>query len=97
MPEPQASATALEGDVPLWGDDAFVVAPASGRVDIDIALTRPGAAVYKGAVVGVVRRQREAEVIVSRFSGRVERALVEPGTKVRPSQPVLWIRKTDSN
>ncbi len=92
---PKRQATPPEGEVPLWGDDAFVVAPASGRVDIDIALTRPGAAVYKGAVVGVVRRSRDAQVIVSRFSGRVQRALVERGTKVRPSQPVLWIRKSD--
>jgi hypothetical protein len=84
---------AYEGDVPRWGEDAFVVAPCSGRVDIDLEAAQPGAIVYSGAVIGHVMQRRSSVAIVSRFTGMVQRHLVEPGSKVRPSQPVLWLRK----
>lgn len=82
-----------EGDIPRWGEDAFVVAPCSGKIDIDEELAQPGAVVYNGAVIGRVVQRRNTEAIVSRFTGTVERPLVEPGSRVRPSQPVLWLRK----
>lgn len=82
-----------EGDVPRWGEDAFVVAPCSGRVDIDAEPAQPGGIVYNGAVIGRVIQHRSAKEIVSRFTGTVEKPLVESGSKVRPGQPVLWLRK----
>ncbi len=84
----------LEGDIPKWGEDAFVVAPCCGRVDIDDELSRPGAVVYSGAVVGRIIQNRSTKVIVSRFTGTVEKPLVETGARVRAGRPVLWLRRT---
>lgn len=81
------------GDVPRWEDDAFVVAPCSGKLVFDSEIARPGALVYRGSVVGHVIQHRGAAPIVSRFSGTVKRPLVQDGSRVRTRQPLVWLRR----
>ncbi|MER3396444.1 MAG: hypothetical protein C4318_05685 [Acidimicrobiia bacterium] len=89
----QSMLDTYEGDLKALGDDAVVVAPCSGKLNLDPAFIRPGAVVYRGEVVGRIIQRRGCQTVVSRFTGIVERTLVEPGSKVRASQPVIWLRK----
>lgn len=92
-PSGAAPATALQGD-DLRLAERLVVAPAAGtfRPLPPETVTSEGEIVHEGQAIGRVQGPGCDLDVNSFFTGFLMGMLVEPGERVRPGQPVAWLR-----
>ena len=57
--------------------------------------TTEGEIVHEGQVVGVVEGPGRQVDVISYFTGFLMSMLAEPGQRVRPGQPVAWLRSLE--
>jgi biotin carboxyl carrier protein len=59
-------------------------------------VTSEGEVVSEGQVIGDVHSSQGIVPVVSRFTGFLMGLLAHPGERVRPGQPVAWLRVFES-
>jgi biotin carboxyl carrier protein len=74
--------------------ERLIVAPVGGRFRMlpPEVITAEGEVVSVGQAIGVVERPTDEVPVLSRYQGFLMGMLALPGERVRPSQPVAWLR-----
>lgn len=70
--------------------ERIITAPAAG--DFTLVSTAEGEAVQAGQVVGTIDRNSGPVDVISPHSGSLMGVLALPGERVRPQQPLAWLR-----
>jgi hypothetical protein len=77
----------------LSGPDRLIVAPSTGVFRPLVGeVQKPGHAIERGDIVGEVRSLNVCTVIRSPFAGVLIDVLAVAGERLRPGQPVAWLR-----
>jgi hypothetical protein len=89
----------VEVEVEVHADDLrvperLIVAPVGGRFRAlpPAGVTAEGEVVGVGQAIGVVERPTDEVPVLSTHEGFLMGMLALPGERVRPSQPVAWLR-----
>ena len=69
--------------------ERLVVAPATGVFRGDALV---GTELERGAQVGILESSGERHPVVSPFSGHIVRIVAHDGDRLRPGEPVAWLR-----
>ncbi|HVV35889.1 MAG TPA: hypothetical protein VHC63_04740 [Acidimicrobiales bacterium] len=74
--------------------EKLIVAPARGVVTLldPQVVTAEGEIVEAGQAVAIITNSGEETPAVSRFTGFLMGMLVHSGERVRPGQPIAWLR-----
>lgn len=78
----------LDGEY-LAVSERLIVAPTPGRF---VAHVGPGDVVAVGQTVGRLERSDGTTAVRCEFAGRLMGHLADDGERVRPGQPLAWIR-----
>ena len=91
MSEP-ASEFPLSGES-LSVTERLIVAPVWGVFRrVDAAFTSDGDLIYRGDVVGTLESRGASTQIQSPFEGLLVSVVARDGERLRPGQPVAWLR-----
>jgi biotin carboxyl carrier protein len=86
--------TVLHAGEVLSVPERMVVAPASGifQPAPPVTVTAEGELVHAGQVIGAILGPGVETPVVSPFDGFLMGMLAAPGERLRPGEPVAWLR-----
>jgi biotin carboxyl carrier protein len=93
--EPVASAPTPRAES-LSVPERLITAPTAGVFEPappDV-VTCEGEIVYCGSEIGTIRQTNDVHAVASPFTGFFMGLLAMPGERVRPGQPLAWVRIT---
>lgn len=93
---PAPTATPVPRAESLSVPERLITAPTAGVFEPappDV-VTCEGEIVYRGSEIGTIHQTGEAHPVESPFTGFFMGLLALPGERVRPGQPLAWVRLT---